>query len=151
MGRPQGLVGKLVAEHGLLAVKLGGTGDVTATHVLWKENKSIPEVPSPLAYNNKVYLVRNGGVVTCLDAVSGKLIYRARVGAGGPYFASPLAANGRVIVTSGDGVVSVLSAGDHLDVLANNDLGEPVAASPAFVDGVLYVRTASGLSAFRQP
>ncbi|CAN5831820.1 PQQ-binding-like beta-propeller repeat protein [soil metagenome] len=145
------LVGKLVAEHGLLAVKLGGTGDVTATHVLWKENKSIPEVPSPLAYNNKVYLVRNGGVVTCLDAVSGKLLYRARVGAGGPYFASPLAANGRVIVTSGDGVVSVLSAGDHLDVLANNDLGEPVAASPAFVDGVLYVRTASGLSAFRQP
>lgn len=65
--------------------------------------------------------------------------------------ASPLAASGRVIVTSGDGVVSVLSAGDHLDVLANNDLGEPVAASPAFVDGVLYVRTASGLSAFRQP
>ena len=145
------LLGKLTTEHGLLAVKLGGTGDVTATHVLWKESKSIPEVPSPLVYKDRVYLVRNGGVVSCLDASSGKLLYRARVGAGGPYFASPLAAGGRVIVTSGDGVASVLSAGDHLDVLARNDLGEPVAASPAFADGVLYVRTASGLSAFRQP
>lgn len=145
-------VGKMLSAHGLLAVKPGGTGDVTSTHVLWKETKTIPEVPSPLAYQNRVYLVRSGGIVTCLEATTGKLVYRERLGpgTGGAYFSSPVAVNGRVIVASGDGMVSVLAAGDRLDVLARNNLGEAILASPAVVDGVLYVRTASGLSAFAQ-
>jgi outer membrane protein assembly factor BamB len=142
--------GNLAAEHGLLAVKIGGTGDVTGTHLLWKESKAIPEVPSPLAYRNRIYMVRNGGIVTSLDAGTGRVLYRARVGAAGPYYASPVAQNGRLLVASGDGVVSVLAAGDRLNVLARNDLGEPVLATPAIVNGVLYVRTASGLSAFGQ-
>jgi hypothetical protein len=141
-------IGTLTAEHGLLAVRTGGTGDVTGTHVLWRENKAIPEVPSPLAYQNRIYLVRNGGIVTSLDAGSGRVLYRARLGAGGPYFASPVAENGRLVIASGDGVVSVVAAGDRLDVLARNDLGEPILATPALVNGVVYIRTASGLSAF---
>jgi outer membrane protein assembly factor BamB len=144
-------VSSLKTEHGLLAVRRGGSGDVTATHVTWREKTAIPEVPTPLSYQNRIYLIRNGGILTCLDAASGALVYRARVvGAPGPYFSSPVAANGRVIVASGDGVVSVLGTGDHLDVLAKNDLGEEIFATPAVVGGVLYVRTASNLFAFAQ-
>jgi outer membrane protein assembly factor BamB len=135
-------------EHGLVAVKTGGEGDVTASHVLWKEKSSIPEVPSPLVYKNRVYMIRNGGIVSCLDTTRGKLVYRGRVGAPGPYYASPVEAGNRLIVASGEGTVVVFAAGDSLDVFARNDLGEPIFATPAVSNGVLYVRTASGLSAF---
>jgi outer membrane protein assembly factor BamB len=148
--RTQGFLKTLKTEHGLLAVKTGGQGDVTASNVLWKEKSSIPEVPSPLVYQNRVYLVRNGGIVSCLDATTGKLVYRARLGAGGPYYSSPIEAGNRLIVASGDGTVVVFTAGDTLDVLARNDLGEPIFATPAVSNGVLYVRTASALSAFAQ-
>jgi outer membrane protein assembly factor BamB len=107
-------------------------------------------VPSPLVYQNRVYLMRNGGIVSCLDATTGKLVYRARLGAGGPYYSSPIEAGNRLIVASGDGTVVVFTAGDTLDVLARNDLGEPIFATPAVSNGVLYVRTASALSAFAQ-
>ena len=66
------LISSLKTEHGLLAVRLGGSGDVTATHVTWKEKASIPEVPTPLAYQNRIYLIRNGGILTCMDAATGQ-------------------------------------------------------------------------------
>jgi len=141
-------VTKLTVEHGLLAVRTGGSGDVTTTHVRWKEKTSIPEVPSPLAYRGRVYMIRNGGILTSLDAASGKIVYRARVGAPGPYYASPAVAGDRMFVASGDGIVSVVGIADAMNVLARNDLGEPVFASPAICDGVLYIRTASALMAF---
>ena len=77
-------------------------------------------------------------------------MYRARVGAAGPYFSSPVASGGRVMVASGDGVISVLAAGDHLDVLAQNALGEEIFATPAIIGNVVYVRTASTLFAFAE-
>jgi outer membrane protein assembly factor BamB len=141
-------VSSFKTEHGLLAVRPGGSGDVTATNVLWKEKTSVPEVPTPLVYQNKIYMVRNGGVLTCMDAATGKVVYRGRVGAPGPYFSSPVVANGRLILASGDGVVTVLGTGDHLEVLAKNDFAEEIRATPAVVGGVLYIRTASGLFAF---
>src|SRR5262249_61458619 len=95
-------------NHGLLAIRPEGE----SASIVWRENVSIPEVPSPLLYNGRIYLVRNGGVVTCLDAASGKLIFRARVGVPGAYFASPVAAAGRVYVASSEGVVSVFAAGE---------------------------------------
>jgi outer membrane protein assembly factor BamB len=141
-------VAQLHAEHGLMAVRPGGTGDVTATNVIWKEKTSIPEVPTPIAYQNRIYMIRNGGIVTCMDAATGRVVYRGRVGAAGPYFSSPVIAGGHLFVTSGDGVVSVLGLGDDLQVLAKNDLGEAIMATPAVVGGVLYIRTASSLFAF---
>ena len=141
-------IAQLHAEHGLLAVRPGGTGDVTATNVIWKEKTSIPEVPTPIAYQNRIYMIRNGGILTCVDAATGRVVYRGRVGAPGPYFSSPVIAGSRLFVTSGDGVISVLGLGDDLQVLAKNDLGEPIMATPAVVGGVLYVRTASALFAF---
>jgi outer membrane protein assembly factor BamB len=137
-----------VRDHGLLAIRPGGEGDVTATHVLWQEKRSVPEVPSPLVYRDRVYMVRDGGIVSCMEAKTGKLLYRERLGAAGSYFSSPVASGGRVYVASGDGKVVVFTAGDRLEVLARNDLQEPIMATPGIVGDRLYLRTAGHLYAF---
>ncbi len=136
------------AEHGVLAIKPGGQGDVSKTHVLWKEKKAVPEVPSPLYYQGRLYTVRDGGVVSCLDPKTGKLLYRERLGPGGAYFSSPVAGDGKLYAASLGGVVVVFGAGDTLQVLARNDLKESILATPALVDGKLYVRTEKHLFAF---
>jgi outer membrane protein assembly factor BamB len=125
-------------NHGLLAIRLVGD----TPEVIWRENTAIPEVPSPLLYRGRLFLVRNGGVVTCLNAKTGKVIYRARVGAPGPYFSPPVAAAGRVYLASSEGVVSVLAAdSDQLEVLARNDLGEDIIATPSIMRNAIYIRT----------
>ena len=136
----------MTQEHGLLALRPDGA----TAKIVWRENHAIPEVPSPLLYQGRIYLVRNGGIVTCLDAADGKLIYRTRApGAGGPYYASPVGAAGRVYVVSGQGVVTVLAAGkDQLEVLKQNELGEEVFAGPAIVGRTILVRTAKNMYAF---
>lgn len=134
-----------VKDHGLLALKPDGS----SAQIVWREDTSIPEVPSPLLYKNRLFLVRNGGVVTCLEASTGKLIFRARTGATGGYFASPVEAAGRLYLVSGDGVVTIIDAAkDKLEVLAHNELGEDVYSTPAIVGNTLYVRTAKSLFAF---
>jgi hypothetical protein len=131
--------------HGLLAVPL----DSETKTVQWSEQRAVPEVPTPLIYRDRVYTVTNGGIVTALDAASGKVIYRARLGAGGVYYSSPVAADGRIYFASGDGVITVIDAGpDQLKVLAHNDMGESMFATPAIVDGRIYVRTTGHLYAF---
>lgn len=135
-------------DHGLLAIRAGGRGDVAASRVVWRERRSIPEVPSPLVYENRVYYVRNGGILTCLDATTGRVVYRARLGAAGPYFSSPIAAGGRLFVGSGEGALVVFAPGDELKVLARNNFGEPIFATPAVSpEGILYVRTPSAVYA----
>ena len=131
-----------------MAIKPGGHGDVTKTHVRWRHERALPEVPSPLYYRGRVYMVRDGGLISCLDAKTGQLLYRERVGAAGVYFSSPVAGDGKVYVASQRGVITVLAGGDAFKVLARNDLGEPIQATPALVDGKLYVRTEKHLYAF---
>jgi hypothetical protein len=150
----QGIV-KMISDplpvpQGLLAIRLGGENDMTRSNVAWKEERAVPEVPVPLVYRDRVYTVTNGGIVSVLDESSGKLIYRSRLGAGGLYYASPVAAGDHVYFSSGEGVVTVVRAGDKLDVVARNDLGEPIFATPAAVQGRLYIRTAGHLYAFER-
>lgn len=140
-------VGTMATDHGLLAIQVKQDKPV----ILWRENSSIPEVPSPLLYKGRLFLVRNGGVVTCLDAVTGKVIYRARIGAPGAYFASPIAADGRVYLASSEGIVTVLDAAtNQLKVLSRNELGEDMVATPAISGTAIYIRTLRNLHAFRQ-
>ena len=93
-------------------------------------------------------MIRSGGIISCLDAESGDLLYRERLGAPGAYFSSLIAANGRIYSASRNGIVTVFEAGDMLNILAQNDLDDKISATPAIVDNKLYIRTAGSLYAF---
>jgi outer membrane protein assembly factor BamB len=132
-------------DHGLLAIR--PQGDTAA--IVWRENASIPEVPSPLLYLGRLFLVRNGGIVTCLDVMTGQVAYRARAGAPAAYYASPVAADGRIYLASSEGVVTVISADKNgLELAARNELGEEIVATPAIVRDRIYIRTLHALYAF---
>ena len=133
---------------GIVAIRPEGEGQLPPAAVQWAEPRGAPEVPTPLEYRGRVYSVNSGGVLTCIDAKSGKLVYRGRVNAPGAYMASPVAGGGKVFVSSVEGVVSVLGGGDTLEVLSNNDLGEPVYGTPALVDSGVYIRSLRHLWAF---
>jgi outer membrane protein assembly factor BamB len=111
--------------------------------------RGLPYVPSPLYYDGRIYLVKNGGLASCLDTRTGEFLYQEeRLGALGDYYASPGVAAGKICVASQQGVVVIHRAGDTLDVLARNALGEPILATLAMVEDKLYVRTKSQLYAF---
>jgi outer membrane protein assembly factor BamB len=133
------------------AVRLRGQGDLTAKNILWSESKGVPEVPSSLYYQKRLYLVKSGGVATCREPSTGKLLFEERLGVVGGFFASPVASGGKIYAASDSGQVVVYEANDTLNVLARNDLGEPIFATPAIVEGKLYVRTTGHLYAFGNP
>ena len=136
------------SRNSAMAVKLGGTGDVTETHVLWQFEKSLPDVPSPLVHNDVVFLFRSGGSATTLDAKTGKVIKQARLtGALEDYYASPVAADGKVYVASEHGKVVVLTAAGDWDILAVNDFDSEIYATPAIDAGRMYIRTRDALYA----
>lgn len=139
------------AVNQLFAIKPGGRGDITATHVVWQQNKQLPYVSSPVVAAGRVFTMKSGGLASAYDAQNGSPVYQGeRVdGASGDYYASAVTADGRVYVTSQRGSVVVLDAkADALRVLARNDLKASVFATPAIVDGVIYLRTDKQLFAF---
>ncbi len=138
----------LYEKQGLKAIKLGGYGDVSYDNYLWGHPEHVSHIPSPIYYNNRIYMIRSGGIISCLDAESGDLLYRERLGAPGAYFSSLIAANGRIYSASRNGIVTVFEAGDMLNILAQNDLDDKISATPAIVDNKLYIRTAGSLYAF---
>lgn len=141
----------LKSDYGLMAVRPGETGDVTATHVVWKQKKGVPQVPSPLYYRGRLYAVENGGRVTSYEAKTGKILYQQeRLGATGDYYASPVAANGAIYFSSDRGTVTVIAAAEPWRVLAQNPLEERLLATPAIVDNKIYVRTDEHVWAFGQ-
>jgi outer membrane protein assembly factor BamB len=135
-------------KQGLKAIRLGGQGDISISNLLWGNSDEVPHVSSPLYFNNHVYMIRDGGLISCFSSESGKLLYRERLGATGAYFSSPIAANSKIFIASRNGIVTVLEAGPNLQILARNDLKEIIAATPALVDSKLYLRTAKFLYAF---
>jgi outer membrane protein assembly factor BamB len=132
----------------VMAVRPGDRGEVTRTQIAWSERKGVPGVPSPLYYQGRLYTVLNGGIVFCRVAETGKLVYSGRTGAPGYYYCSPVAADHKVYVASAEGVMVVLEAGEELNILARNELDGAILATPALVDGNIYVRTESRLYAF---
>jgi outer membrane protein assembly factor BamB len=139
------------AVNSVLALKLGGQGDATDQNFLWKYTKSLPNVPSPLLYEGVLYLLKEGGILTALDAATGKVLKQGRLqGAVEPYFASPVAADGKIYLLSHGGRLVVVKAGGDWEVLAVNDLDEECQGTPALVDGRVYVRTRTALYAFAE-
>jgi outer membrane protein assembly factor BamB len=129
------------------AVKGGGSGDVTKTHVLWnREQKTPSNLSSPLYYNHRLYVVKSGGLSSCYDTRDGKTLWeRSCLGNFGDYYASPIAADGRIYIAAKNGFVVVIEDGPELKVLGKNDLGEEIIATPAIADGRLFVRTRESL------
>ncbi|MBI1842108.1 MAG: PQQ-binding-like beta-propeller repeat protein [Verrucomicrobia bacterium] len=137
-------------ENLLVAVRPGGKGELGENQVAWKQTRGLPYVPSPLYYRGRVYLVKDGGMVSSYDAKTGSIGYQQeRLNAQGSYYASPVAADGRIIVASLDGKVTVFAAGgDAPKVLHQADFKERIAATPALVENRIYMRTATALYAF---
>jgi outer membrane protein assembly factor BamB len=137
-------------ENVLVAVKPGGRGEIAESHVVWKANRGLPYVPSPVFYQGRVYLLKDGGMVSCFDAKNGTPFYtQERLGANGNYYASPVAADGRIYAISLEGRVTVFKAGgEKPEVLQLTEFHERIAATPALVGQRLYLRTQTKLYAF---
>jgi len=132
----------------LLAIRPGGKDDARQ-NVAWEMRRGIPEIPSPLYFQGALYLVRDGGLLTCIAAKDGSVRYQERLGVGGQYAASPVAAAGRIYIASQSGTVIVFKPGETApEILARNDLRESIMATPAFVGDTVVVRTAGNLYAF---
>jgi outer membrane protein assembly factor BamB len=142
---------KRASQNGFTAFRLGGKGDMTARNFLWRYAKSLPNATSPLLYRNVLYIVKDGGILTSLDPRDGRVLKQGRItGATGSYYSSPVGADGKIYTLSEDGKAAVLKAGGEWEVLHVNDLGEESYASPAIVDGRIYLRTQSALYCFAE-
>src|SRR5262245_19830497 len=130
----------------LLALKAGGRGDVTSSHVLWSTPNG-PDVPTPVTDGKYFYVVRDNGVMWCLDAKTGAEVYANQRIKSGTYSGSPVLADGKIYVTNEDGLTTVVAAGPKFEVLAENPLNDYVLSSPAISDGRIYIRTALHLYA----
>lgn len=138
----------------LLAIKLGGTGDLTSSDsIVWRHNKNTPYVPSPLLYDSKLYFFSvNNGVLSCIDATSGKpLIDAERLEALPGVYASPVGAEGRVYLTGRNGAVVVIKQSDKLEILATNRLDDKFDASPAIAGKELFLRGRQSLYCLGEP
>ena len=137
--------------QGVTAVRLGGKGDLTPTNVVWNLKKSYPSIPAPLIYRGIIYLMKEGGIVSSVDPASGQVLKQGRTPeALEEYYASPVAADGKIFVVSASGKVTVLKADAQWEIVATNDLGEEVWATPAIAGGNLFIRTRSALYSFGQ-
>ena len=137
------------ARNVMVALKPGGRGDITQTHVAWEFTRGLPYVASPLFYQGRVYTVKDGGMLSSLDAKTGKPYYlQERLEASGNYYASPVAADGRIYLASLAGKVTVVKAGgDQPEILHQADFGDRILATPALVGDALYLRTQKKLYA----
>jgi outer membrane protein assembly factor BamB len=150
-----------VAGHGMifcssgrggptLAIRPGGRGNVTRSHLVWSSPRGSPFVPSPILYGDHLYMVNDmTSIATCIEAVSGRSVWQGRLGVARSegFSASPVAFDGKVFFTNDYGETFVVRAGPKFELLHVNQLGEATLASPALVDGRWYVRTDRHLTA----
>ena len=140
----------------LFAIREGARGDVSVPEsapkgpfLAWRTKPGGPYTTTPVAYRDLLYMVRDEGVLGVYELATGALVYRERTGA--THSASPVASDGKIYVPSEEGQVLVLRAGRSFDVLARNEMGETVFATPAIANGTLYVRTRGHLYAIAGP
>jgi len=127
----------------LFAIRPGGDGDVTSTHLAWQTGRGAPSTPSTLVVGDELYFVSDAGIATCADARTGRVHWNERLGGG--FSASPVLAEGRIYFQNEEGVGFVVRAGKTYELLARNELGERTLASAAVDDGALYLRGADHL------
>jgi outer membrane protein assembly factor BamB len=130
-----------VAEGGLVFVTSGVSTVAlrpTGGSVAWLDKRAKAFVPSPVAYQGRLYVAGDSEFITCLDTAAGSKVWKQRLA--GQYHASPVAGDGKIYLPTKEGVVRVLRAGPTFELLAENDLGESIVASPAISDGEIFIR-----------
>ncbi|MFT5302531.1 MAG: outer membrane protein assembly factor BamB [Mariniblastus sp.] len=144
----------IASKNSMMAIRLGGSGDMTLENTKWKYHKNIPQLPSPLLAGQQVLMVSDRGVLTSLDAETGKPYFKGRIpGCTGNFYASPVSAGDKVLIATTAGKIAVLQASailadGELTVLAVNELEGDIYATPAIVDNQLFVRTTTTLYCF---
>jgi outer membrane protein assembly factor BamB len=140
----------LQSEAFLQAVRAGGQGDVTKTHVPWKIKSKAPDgIVSPLVVGNRMLVVKSGGLISAFDTKQGERLWNLeRLGLEGRIFASPVHGDSKIYVVAQNGDIAVLADTPEFNVLARNSLGEPSLATPAIADGRLFIRTRTKLYCF---
>lgn len=142
----------------VFAVREGAVGDISlaadessSTHVAWRSRRGGPYLTTPLAFHGLLYVVLSNGVLSVLEADTGKRVYRRRIGGtGGAFSASPVASNGRLYLTSEDGDIFVVKAGPEYELLATNSMDEVCLATPAISEGQIFIRTRGHLFALQE-
>jgi outer membrane protein assembly factor BamB len=143
-----GLIYSASGRYGpVMAIRPGGSGDVTDTRVVWKLPRRGPYIPSGVVYRNRLYLLHDVRDVTCYNAGDGERIWTGRLG--GRFTASLVAAAGRIYAVSEKGTVFVVAAGDSFQLLAKNEMNEDCLATPAIANGELFLRTENHLYCIR--
>ncbi len=137
----------------MVAIKPGGEGLLNDTeYVVWEHRKHLPYVASPLISENRVYLVKSLGVVSCLNVQTGEPYYSGeRAGVKGEYFASPLKVGDAILTASSLGSLILFKDSETFELIATNSIDEEIVATPAIVDNTLYVRSLESLWAFKGP
>ena len=137
-----GVRGPLTGEHHLLAIKPDGNGNVTDTHVVWRTNKGVSYVPSPIIEGDHFLIVSDSGVAHCFDAQSGDILWEERLR---EHHASLASAEGRVYFVNDFGILRAIEPGKDYKLLAESELNEKVFASPALSEGQIFIRTDKSL------
>lgn len=137
-----------LGKNAVLAIQPGGVGNITDSHVIWRNSRQVPFCASPLYHHGLVYTLKSGGLFASLDARDGKPVKYARLPEGGDFYSSPVAGDGKIYVQNQRGWSAVLRAGRDWQVLSTSDFGEDIYATPAIADGRIYLRTAGRLYCF---
>ena len=130
-------------EPSLLAIRPDGKGDLTRSHVAWRLARAVPYTPSPIVAGDQLYIVNDIGIISCIDALSGKVLWQHRLT--GNFTASPVMADGLIFITSEEGVTTVIRPGPSFEPIAQNALKGPMLASMAAAGRSWYIRTMSHL------
>ena len=123
----------------MLAVKVGGKGNVSQTHIAWKRQRSLPYVPTPIVYGDHIYLWLDNGIVICADPKTGEEIWNERVGRG-DFSTSPVCIDGKIYCSSRTGEFTVIKASSKCELLGTSQLGEKTHATPAVSIGRMFLR-----------
>jgi outer membrane protein assembly factor BamB len=123
----------------LMAVRLGGKGDITESHVAWRLKRGAPSTPSPVLVGEELFFVSDNGIASCINAKTGESHWTERLG--GNYSASPIHVNGRILMLNETGLATWLAVGQKFEILGTNELPGRTLATPAFSRGAMYLRT----------
>jgi outer membrane protein assembly factor BamB len=130
----------------LIAARLGGSGDVTDSHIVWRLKRGAPSTPTPLLIGDELYFVSDTGIASCVDAGTGEKHWMERIG--GNFSSSPIFVDGKILLLDEDGVATWIRPGKSFETLGKNELPGRTLATPAFLAGAMFLRTDQHLYRF---